>query len=107
MIFLGRPASSPVDVIKGCAWNAESDTDPVAEKYVLIKESTSVDDLKEMVDSICVITESGGLLCHAAIVCRELNIPCIVGVEGILQHVKTGDNLVINLKEGSVEVINK
>ena len=50
-----------------------------------------------------VITDIGGLLSHAAISARELNIPCIVGVENATKILKTGDKIEIDIKNGSIK----
>jgi len=50
-----------------------------------------------------VITAKGGITCHAAIVCRELNIPCIVGVgEGI--HNLIGKVVTMNGSSGEAVI---
>lgn len=51
-----------------------------------------------------VLTESGGLTCHAAIVCRELKIPCIVRINGLMDSVKDGDILDIDADNGLVTI---
>ena len=52
-----------------------------------------------------VLTESGGLTCHAAIVCRELKIPCILRINGLMNHVKDGDILDVNADNGTVTIL--
>lgn len=51
-----------------------------------------------------VLTESGGLTCHAAIVCRELKIPCIVRINGLMDGVKDGDILDVDADNGLVTI---
>lgn len=51
-----------------------------------------------------VLTESGGLTCHAAIVCRELKIPCIVRINDLMNYVKSGDILDVNADKGIVKI---
>lgn len=46
---------------------------------VLARETTSPDDLHGMIASTAVLTETGGLTSHAAVVGRALGVPCIVG----------------------------
>lgn len=48
------------------------------------------------------VVERGGMLSHAAIVARELNIPCIVGVENATRIVKSGEKIELNLNNGEV-----
>ncbi|MFA6295507.1 MAG: PEP-utilizing enzyme [Candidatus Paceibacterota bacterium] len=48
------------------------------------------------------VVERGGMLSHAAIVARELNIPCIVGVENATNIVRSGEKIELNLNNGVV-----
>jgi len=48
-------------------------------QVVLVRPETSPNDLPGMRSSVAVITEQGGMTSHAAIVARELRIPCVVG----------------------------
>lgn len=54
-----------------------------------------------------IIVEYGGLLSHAAIVSRELGIPCIVGVPGATQSIKTGDRIHMNGTNGRISISAK
>ncbi|MCO8129049.1 pyruvate, phosphate dikinase [Acidimicrobiia bacterium EGI L10123] len=48
---------------------------------VLVRRETSPDDIRGMVASAGVLTARGGLVSHAALVARELDLPAVVGVE--------------------------
>jgi len=52
-----------------------------------------------------IITDNGGITCHAAIISREFNIPCIIGTEGATQIFKTGDLLEMDLSKGTVRKV--
>ncbi len=52
-----------------------------------------------------IITETGGLLCHAAIVAREMGKPAVVGVQGATGRLAPGDRVRINGETGAVERI--
>ncbi len=54
-----------------------------------------------------IITERGSLLSHAAIVSREMGIPCIVGVEGLMSKVKDGDELLMDGSTGVIKILNR
>jgi phosphohistidine swiveling domain-containing protein len=58
---------------------------------VMVSEITNVDYIPAMIKSKAIITEFGNYTSHAAIVARELNKPCIVGVRGITSYCKDGD----------------
>ncbi|MBW2977573.1 hypothetical protein KY331_01890 [Candidatus Woesearchaeota archaeon] len=60
---------------------------------ILIARDTHPSYVGAMIISKGIITEAGGLTSHAAIVSRELNIPCIVGVKGCRNLIKTGDKI--------------
>ncbi|QQZ14368.1 MULTISPECIES: pyruvate, phosphate dikinase [Rhodococcus] len=46
---------------------------------VLVRPSTAPDDVPAMFESVAVVTELGGATSHAALVCREIGLPCVVG----------------------------
>jgi pyruvate,water dikinase len=52
-----------------------------------------------------IIVERGSLLSHSAIVSREMGIPCIVGVTGLLRTLKTGDLVEMDGSTGFIKVI--
>jgi len=51
-----------------------------------------------------IVTEVGGVLCHAAIVAREYNIPCIVGVDNISRVLKDGDIITMDGSTGFIKL---
>jgi len=54
-----------------------------------------------------IITDEGGLTCHAAIIARELKIPCVVGTKTATQILKNNDFVEINTDNGVVRVIKR
>jgi len=50
-----------------------------------------------------IVTEFGGILCHAAIVSREYGIPAIVSCTGVMDEIKDGDIITINGTTGEVK----
>ena len=48
-----------------------------------------------------VVTNRGGRTCHAAIVCRELGVPCIVGTKDATEKLKTGQDCTIDCSQGN------
>ena len=70
---------------------------------ILLAEKTNPDYLPRMLKSKAIITESGGLTCHAAMISRELNIPCIVGVgEGL--RTMDGKEITIDGSTGTISL---
>lgn len=54
-----------------------------------------------------ILTERGSLLSHAAIVSREMNIPCIVGIEGLMDQLNDGDEVIMDGSTGIVKILNR
>lgn len=82
-------------------------TDPFVEGEILVSESTDPDLTPIMRKASAILTEQGGATSHACIIARELNKPCIVGVEDLLSSVKTGDILQVSGEEGSIKIIKE
>ena len=55
--------------------------DEFKEGEILVTEMTAPDWVPAMKKAIAIVTDSGGMTCHASIVSRELGIPCIVGTK--------------------------
>jgi len=49
-----------------------------------------------------IITDEGGLTCHASIVARELKIPCLVGTKDATRCLKDGDRVELDMTHGTV-----
>lgn len=52
-----------------------------------------------------IVTDGGGTLCHAAIVAREMKIPCIVGTKIATEVLKDGDHIEVDANKGIVRKI--
>ena len=52
-----------------------------------------------------ILVEKGSLLSHSAIVSREMGIPCVVGITGLIGKLKTGDVVEMNGSSGLVKLI--
>jgi len=53
-----------------------------------------------------IVTDEGGILCHAAILAKEFNIPCIVGTKIATEVLKDGDLVEIDANKGIVKKID-
>ena len=68
---------------------------------------TAISDMPLIIVADAVLTEHGGLLSHAAIVCRELGKPCIVAIQHLCDSVETGDMVTLDFDAGTVKVTKK
>jgi pyruvate,water dikinase len=51
-----------------------------------------------------IITEEGGLLCHAAVIARELGLPAVIGAQGAME-IPDGSTVEVDPKAGRVRVL--
>lgn len=54
-----------------------------------------------------IVTDEGGITCHAAIVSRELGIPCVIGTEIATKVLRDGDMVEVDATHGKVTIIKK
>ncbi|HRY36426.1 MAG TPA: phosphoenolpyruvate synthase [Candidatus Magasanikbacteria bacterium] len=69
---------------------------------VLITRITDPDWEPIMKIAAAIVTEQGGKTSHAAIVSRELGVPCVVGAEGARKKIKMGQEVTVSCAEGEV-----
>jgi len=74
---------------------------------ILVTQMTSPDYVPAIKISSAIITDEGGSLCHAAIVSRELGIPCIIGTKIATQALKDGDLVEVDADNGVVKILEK
>ena len=67
---------------------------------VLVTDMTDPDWEPIMKIASAIVTDKGGRTCHAAIVSRELGIPCIVGTGDVSRKIKTGQLVTVSCAEG-------
>ncbi len=67
---------------------------------VLVTEMTDPDWEPIMKIAGAIVTNSGGRTCHAAIISRELGIPCVVGTKTATQDIRNGQNITVSCAEG-------
>ncbi|MGF3521975.1 MAG: phosphoenolpyruvate synthase [Candidatus Bathyarchaeia archaeon] len=69
---------------------------------ILVTDMTNPDFVPFMKIASAIVTDKGGITSHAAIVSRELNIPCVVGTETATQVMKTGKEYTVDSRNGVV-----
>jgi phosphohistidine swiveling domain-containing protein len=72
---------------------------------ILVTTMTRPDWLPIMKKSSAYITDAGGMLCHAAIVARELGKPCIIGTKIATKVLKDGDMVEVDAENGVVKIL--
>jgi len=74
---------------------------------ILVSESTDPDLVGFLRLAGAVLTEQGGVTSHAAIICRELGVPAIIGIPGLLGRVQEGDLVDVDATSGIVRLLPK
>jgi pyruvate,water dikinase len=69
---------------------------------VLVAPMTSPDWVPAMRRAAALITDGGGMTCHAAIVSRELGVPCVVGARSATTTLHDGDVVTVDGRTGEV-----
>jgi len=79
-----------------------SQIDKIIDGDILVAEMTTPDFVPAMKRAVGIITDRGGRTAHAAIVSRELGIPCIVGTERATSLLKDGQEVTVDGSSGKV-----
>ena len=86
------------------AFCVEDMTDPGVD-YILVANETTPDDFPAMLKSVGILTMTGGLTSHAAVVGRSMGLVCVVGVTDLeLASVNLGSSIVLSGEDGNVWV---
>lgn len=72
---------------------------------ILVTGMTRPEFVPLMKKAKAIITNEGGITTHAAIISRELKIPCIIGTKVATEVLKTGDKIKMDLKQGIIKKI--
>ena len=112
VLLTGSPASpgvayGPVKIVPD-----PSQIDKVLKGDVLVAEMTTPDFVPAMKRAAAIVTDRGGRTAHAAIVSRELGIPCVVGAENATSTLKDGQVITVDgskgkVYDGKIEVASK
>jgi pyruvate, water dikinase len=90
-------ASGAVRVIR-----ALGDADGLEDGEVLVTHMTAPDWVPLMKRAAAIVTDSGGMTCHAAIVSRELGIPAVVGTAEATKVLRDGEVVTVDATHGAI-----
>jgi phosphohistidine swiveling domain-containing protein len=83
------------------------DRPPVVESgKIIVSKLASPKLVSEIRKSIAVITDEGGRLSHAAILCLEFGIPCIVGTKIATKVLKNGEKIIVDADNGIIRRVD-
>lgn len=82
--------------------NDMNQLDKVLKGDILVTKMTNPDMVPVMERAAAIVTSDGGITCHAAIVSREMGIPCIVGTENATEVLKDDMEITVDANNGQV-----
>jgi phosphohistidine swiveling domain-containing protein/predicted transcriptional regulator len=100
--FRGMPASRGRVRGKVKVIMSVKELDKVEQGDILVAVMTRPDYIAGIKRAAAIVTNEGGVTCHAAIVSRELGIPCVIGTKIATKVLKDGDLVEVNANHGVV-----
>jgi len=85
--------------------NSPTDMEKMQQGDILVSHATNPNIMPAMRIASAIVTDEGGLTCHAAIVSREFKIPCVVGTSIAVEVLKDGDKVDVDANHGIVKKI--
>ena len=95
-------ATGPVRICSNIA-----SLEKVQQGDVLVASMTRPEYVSAMKKAVAIVTDEGGITCHAAIVSRELGIPCVIGTKKATKVLKDGWVVQVKANHGEVTVLEK
>lgn len=104
LIVRGEPVGSKIGQGRANVIRDVSEIGRFKAGEVLVTEMTDPDWEPIMKIASAIVTERGGRTCHAAIISRELGIPCVIGAEGATHKIQTGQEITVDCSQGEGRV---
>lgn len=87
--------------------NNLKDAQEFSDGDIVVSINTSPSLMPILVKCSGIVTDEGGIMCHAAIVSRELDKPCIIGTKVATKVIKNGDVIEVDANRGIVTILEK
>lgn len=102
VILAGTPASPGLVTGAVRILHSPREIDKIKKGEVLVTSMTTPDFVPAMKKAVAIVTDRGGQTSHAAIVSRELGVPCVVGTEKATKELKNGQIITVNGQSGEI-----
>ena len=102
VLLTGLGASPGMATGKVCIYEDGMSLDVIKDGDVLVTKMTMPDMVPAMSRSVAIVTDEGGMTCHAAIISRELGTPCVVGTATATADLKDGEIITVDGSTGTV-----
>ncbi len=84
-----------------------TDTTKLVKGDILVTGMTNPQMIPFIKDATAIVTDEGGITCHAAIISREMKKPCITGTKNATQILKNGDLIEVDANKGIVKILKR
>lgn len=102
-VFRGSIASGGKVVGKVKIVKSVNDIKKAKKGDIIVAPMTNVDLMSALKLAAAIVTDEGGIVCHASIISRELHIPCIVNVKIATEVFKDGDLIEVDADNGVIK----
>jgi pyruvate, water dikinase len=104
--IIGFPGSPGIVEGKVRVCRTVKEVGELKEGEILVAPTTSPSWAPAFQKIKAAITDVGGVMCHAAIVCREYGLPAIVGTGSATSRLKTGQRIRLDGSKGEINIID-
>ena len=104
MVVQGLPVLPGVVTGRAFVADGEESLEQIQKGDILIAAHTDAHCVPYLDKISALVTEEGGLTSHAAIVSLEAGIPCVVGAQGVVSALQTGQIITVNSNNGAVYI---
>ncbi len=105
--FRGMCASTGIASGKVRICRTKEDLDKFEKGEILVASMTRPEFVTAMRRAAAIVTDEGGVTCHAAIIARELKIPCVIGTKIATKILNNGDYVEVRANHGLVKILKK
>ena len=102
VLITGKSVGARIGAGKANVIKDVKDINKFRKGQVLVTDMTDPDWEPIMKIASAIVTNRGGRTCHAAIISRELGIPCVVGTSTGTEEIKQGKNITVSCAQGDV-----
>lgn len=100
-------ARGVVKIINSLSEDQAKEVDSMQKGQILVTGMTRPHLIHAIAKAAAIVTDEGGMLCHAAIVSREFGLPCIVGTKNATKLLHDGDLVEVDANAGIVTLLDK
>ncbi len=102
LLLTGSSASPGLVVGKVRIIRSAREINKIKDGEILVTSMTTPDFVPAMKKAAAIVTDMGGQTSHAAIVSRELRVPCIIGTKKAVKTLRTGQLITVHASKGKV-----